>query len=405
MRYKTRFLLLAVLISALPSPSLAQSLEVEKADHVFIKNLTSEALTLRMLGLDGELKFKNEDGPSHVKIKIENVNPSLLNLRYEGQDIAFSSLGNSAYLDLDITSKGGNLSISTEEKPDYSFIVMGDNRDGDEVFQRILELASLDEPLFMVNTGDIVPRGRWNEYVNFERMVSILKVPLFISIGNHETYYFNPLLSHSGYAFFQQIYGPTYYSFNYGRDHFIILDSAFGGINSKAYDWLQEDLRQSKDSRSIFVFLHYPPFWPYEGRPKRGESFLSPEEGEKFSQLMSDFGVDIVFCGHLHAFRETEKGGVRYVITGGAGAPLGMPPDEGGFFHYIRVNVKDSGAQTEVVKIPPPEVELKPIGEKVYGPVSALLTSLAYIPVLGSFTEYMRPLALILDQILYRVLG
>ena len=38
--------------------------------------------------------------------------------------------------------------------------------------------------------------------------------------------------------------------------------------------------------------------------------------------LFETYDVDVVFTGHIHMYNETVINGVRYVITGGAGASL-----------------------------------------------------------------------------------
>jgi len=61
-----------------------------------------------------------------------------------------------------------------------------------------------------------------------------------------------------------------------------------------------------------------------------------------------------VFTAHIHAYVEAERNSVRYIITGGCGAPLHVREHpEGAFYHYVRVHVDGTDVNTEVVRIEP----------------------------------------------------
>lgn len=42
----------------------------------------------------------------------------------------------------------------------FDFVVIGDSRDGEEVYNRLLTRAKALKPLFILNTGDIVKEGQ-----------------------------------------------------------------------------------------------------------------------------------------------------------------------------------------------------------------------------------------------------
>ena len=72
---------------------------------------------------------------------------------------------------------------------------------------------------------------------------------------------------------------------------------------------------------------------------------------EAFMALMVEKGVKLVLTGHIHSYDDAVRDGVRYIITGGAGAPLYPEPNRPAFHHYIRVTVKGEEISTEVVRI------------------------------------------------------
>jgi len=61
-----------------------------------------------------------------------------------------------------------------------------------------------------------------------------------------------------------------------------------------------------------------------QGRPK--------QQGIRTAQdvlpdLARRYGIQVVFSGHEHAYERSEKDGVLYIVTGGAGAPFYSDPN------------------------------------------------------------------------------
>lgn len=57
------------------------------------------------------------------------------------------------------------------------------------------------------------------------------------------------------------------------------------------------------------------------------------------------------FAGHIHAYAEATRDGVRYIITGGAGAPLYAREHPQAFYHHVRVTVNGTDVSTEIVEV------------------------------------------------------
>jgi hypothetical protein len=73
--------------------------------------------------------------------------------------------------------------------------------------------------------------------------------------------------------------------------------------------------------------------------------------------LFKTSGVNIVFTGHIHIFNETICDGVRYVITGGAGAGI-LPSSQGGMYHFVNVTLLGSNLMMNIVQLSPPVLSL-----------------------------------------------
>jgi len=113
----------------------------------------------------------------------------------------------------------------------------------------------------------------------------------------------------------------TYYSFDHGDSHFIVLDAympgAWSSISEEQMAWLEADLRATAKPH-IFVFVH-PPLYPTG--PHLGESLDTDiEVRDRLAALLTEHQVDAVFCGHEHFYCSFEYRGLMQVTTGGAGA-------------------------------------------------------------------------------------
>lgn len=206
----------------------------------------------------------------------------------------------------------------------FTFAVLGDNRSGDRIYGKIIHQMMARNPLFAINTGDIIPHaGDREEWANFKKISEKITVPYFLTPGNHD------IDDHESEDVWRdEVDLPgleTYYSFTVGKNLFVILNSCEPKkdrrIEGMQFEWLKKILDPDKYDHQ-FVFLHHPLFLPknstYEG--KSLDRYPGLRDG--LHGLFVERRVDAVFAGHEHTFRRAQKDGVTYIITGGAGAPL-----------------------------------------------------------------------------------
>lgn len=109
--------------------------------------------------------------------------------------------------------------------------------------------------------------------LDYKNMVTSFPVPMFHVMGNHDN---DPYISNDfgAEAMYKKVFGPTYYSINLGKVHYIVLDNnvyinngASQGtigdrsiqkyVEEKQLNWLKEDLASITDkSAPIIVALH-----------------------------------------------------------------------------------------------------------------------------------------------------
>ena len=238
----------------------------------------------------------------------------------------------------------------------FTFVVFGDNRSGDAVYQGVVTLAMKHKPDFVLNTGDeIATPGDLRQWSKFWEMSRPISVPYFLTVGNHDV---NAMVPSSEQIYREQVDLPgnkLYYSFIAGNSLFIVLDSCLKNQENKIvgeqYEWLEAVLAASPQMHK-FVFLHHP-LYTERGKGKHaGDSMdkYAPER-DRLESLLIKYHVDTIFSGHEHYYARREINGIQHIITGGGGAPLYAEDKDGGFYHIVVVTVDGKTISAETVDI------------------------------------------------------
>jgi len=186
--------------------------------------------------------------------------------------------------------------------------------------------------------------------------------PLWSALGNHETNQLtNPDITTVPY--FKIFSFPTngeaggvpsgtekYYSFDYGRIHFIALDSMTSSRQpgSPMLTWLQTDL-ESTNQDWIIAFWHHPPYT--KGSHNSDTETELKEMRTNVLPLLEAGGVDLVLAGHSHSYERTyfinghyglsttfsgsnliDGGNGREDGTGTYNKPAGLPANQGAVY-------------------------------------------------------------------------
>ena len=244
------------------------------------------------------------------------------------------------------------------------------------LLRQIIQQVNGEDPVFVIDNGDLVFSGKSNQYRLFDQMLSKISTTVCTAPGNHD-------IRGNGRDTYNMLYGPAYYSFDFADSHFVFLDSSPGWVEKQAisdeqYSWLERDLKKAQGKR-IFVITHIPPQDPrsditaneipnyvnevkstgnwleqklnnYSESKGMDHGFQDPKEAEKFEKIMSTYHVDTVYLSHIHSYLEYTKDGVRYLITGGAGAEL---LTKNSYYHYVIAKIGDTSTAT-IVEFPSP---------------------------------------------------
>lgn len=267
-------------------------------------------------------------------VTVENVKPNYIHvngslagsMEYGIDSISFTAVVEPRLVkDIRLTQTG-NLEH-------FSFVLLGDSRDNPEMFSTILNESGDLDPLFILILGDMVNDGTRKEYDELARLIEGAPAPIFTVPGNHD-------IRGNGAGHYSQMFGMYYHSFDVGNTHFIMLDNARGYIDKEQMEWLRQDLKQSNTTSNL-VFMHMPPFDP---RPGSDHAMTDEVNARDLISIFEQFHVDMVFSAHIHSYFDVTRNGVRYMITGGGGAP---PVKDTPGYHYVLATISHGNVTTE----------------------------------------------------------
>jgi predicted phosphodiesterase len=231
-------------------------------------------------------------------------------------------------------------------KDEVTFYVFGDSQGYQGGLEEIAAAANQERPDFVFHCGDLTPFGQENQYQAVIEALSAFQNPVHTTPGNHD-------IREGGGARYVEHFGSPSYSFDLWEAHFTVFNTSAGDVSEDEMEWLEQDLAQSNASLK-FVFTHIPPFDPREGY---NHTLTNETTAERLMALFETEQVDTVFAGHIHMYNESWVNGVRYVISGGAGASLSSDAGNGAIYHYVKVRANATGVTITPVLLGTPSWE------------------------------------------------
>lgn len=142
--------------------------------------------------------------------------------------------------------------------------------------------------------GDIV----WDNhelFPDYNAAVAQMGIPFFQALGNHDMDY-RMGGDETSDVTFKKVYGPTYYSFNRGKAHYVVLDDVRymgtereydGYINEDQLAWLAKDLQYVDKGALLVINLHIP-------------VYNQVKNNKEFYALLKGFNNVHIMSGHTH---------------------------------------------------------------------------------------------------------
>ena len=173
-----------------------------------------------------------------------------------------------------------------------------------EFFQQTIVPLLYEYPAdFKVCLGDIADNNL-NIYPVIEGALNAIKTPLYMVFGNHDTNYRSTGIENEAETY-RSHFGPDYYSFNYGKTHFVVLNTVLykgwnaeenkrgsynGGLHAKQLAWLKQDLELVPNNQQIVLMAHIPLAQGHTDSNHVAEVF----------DLLKDKEKILAIYGHLH---------------------------------------------------------------------------------------------------------
>lgn len=163
-------------------------------------------------------------------------------------------------------------------------------------------------PMYGLCVGDITS-GDHSFYPRYNEVMAAAKIPFRYAMGNHDMKIWGRSFETS-LAPFEAVYGPSYYSYNIGKVHYVVLnDNFFIGrdwyyiayLEERQLAWLEEDLKYVAEGTTVIVGLHIPTMH----RDKLTEPFDIRTAGRSLCNykplhdMLKPYNAHIV-SGHMH---------------------------------------------------------------------------------------------------------
>lgn len=240
------------------------------------------------------------------------------------------------------------------------FVVYGDNRTDHEAHERVVASVREADADVLVNTGDMVylgsERDDWQIFFSVAQPL-LSEVALFPVLGNHELARRGQgIENYRRYVRTPGLEERTYYVFDWGPVRFLMLDSNDDWEQGGAqWQWVEAELdraRQDEHVRHLFAALHHGPI----SSGRHGPNPRMQRSGA--DRLLADGGVELVFSGHDHLYERGDAEGLKYVVSGGGGAPL-YPwnrrlPSQLAFdpvHHHVRLDVEGDEVRLHALRV------------------------------------------------------
>lgn len=186
-------------------------------------------------------------------------------------------------------------------------------------FEKAIREINKINPAFVIATGDLVLEAErvtisqakeW--YDIYSGLISTFNIPVFNMVGNHDVvgiHYKKDVSTEPGYnkEMYRDYFGPTYYSFDWGSYHCIVLDpnefldgNQFYRIPDYQVEWLRKDLSY-RQGKPLLVFFHEPT--------------ITWEDRTEVLNLLNQHTTKM-FSGHWHMDILIDSQGIPEQVTG-----------------------------------------------------------------------------------------
>ncbi len=212
--------------------------------------------------------------------------------------------------------------------------VIGDTKEGLEIFRKLVKKAKKDGCKFIIHTGDII---RFNDlryyryvYEEIRELIEKENIPIFVLPGNHDTWRH----AHRGYSIknFNKFFGKMPLVLDIKSNAFVLINDSQYKINNQTIDIIKNYFKFHKINKK-FLFAHVPTRDP---RPNSNHC-LDKIYAKKLERFIKENNFSSVFFSHIHSYYTYKIGNIPCFISGGGGASLWK-----GNYHYLKLSLSNT---------------------------------------------------------------
>ncbi|HMB69650.1 MAG TPA: calcineurin-like phosphoesterase family protein [bacterium] len=220
--------------------------------------------------------------------------------------------------------KSVDFPLTPQEEPErFEILLFGDPQPRDQkeidyLAHTVVEPLLGSDAAFGVTLGDIL-YDDLSLFGSINRTIALIGIPWYNVLGNHDINFDAEDDARSDETF-ESVYGPSYYSFDYGPVHFLVLDDVHwkgrvtdseahvgrnytGGLGEDQLEFIRRDLEAIPDDQLVVLFMHIPLIAPW----------VEPER-ERLYRMLEKRPLAMSVSAHYH-YQEhlwlTEKDGWR----------------------------------------------------------------------------------------------
>ncbi|MFV0392673.1 MAG: PQQ-binding-like beta-propeller repeat protein [Paludibacteraceae bacterium] len=160
---------------------------------------------------------------------------------------------------------------------------------GEDLENSVRQINNSSEIEFVLVTGDVTEYGDKLSLLQAKEILDKLKIPYYITCGNHETKW-----SASGHTDFAQVFGSDRFAFEHKGVRFFglntgpILRMADGHVSPQDITWLSNELNRKDKSIPVFLATHYP------------LQYGDVDNWYELTDAVRDYNIRAVLGGHYH---------------------------------------------------------------------------------------------------------
>lgn len=218
-----------------------------------------------------------------------------------------------------------------------------------------VEMANHMQPEFVVVGGDMV-----DDPSNAEQIEALLEItsrldsdiPVKWAPGNHDISSNFLVPSAHDIDKYREIFGPDYYSFDWGRTRFVVMNTVVidhpelvPGELEAQLEWLGHQL--DAPDREVVLIGHHP-FFVASADEEDTYWNLPKERRHRILDMAHRAGVRLALAGHWHRNSIARDGDLEMVTSGPIGYPLGDDPSG---FRIVDVGESEISHRYEQIQV------------------------------------------------------